>query len=119
MNTFSTYSIDFTNLTVKHKDVVSGDDWSDLICENDGQFMRDDQYICFDSNGIDVVVDFSLEVGGYVSHSRGDYWTPSYTEVEIDNVDISIKSLHIDEYEVELNSNLIDIIKVEIKKQIM
>lgn len=119
MNTFSTYSLNFNNLTIKHKDVVDIDEWSDLVYENDGSFMRDFQYICFDCDGIEVVVDYSLEVEGSISHSSGDYWTPSYTEVEIDNVNININSLNIDEYDVLLNDTLVNTLKIEIKKQIM
>lgn len=100
----TTYTINPKNLKLKHKEVF--DDWDNLICEHEGSFTSDCQYMAFDCDGIEVVVDFELSICGSVHYDRGDYWTPPSSEVEVSSVDITITSLYIDEWEVELNSGL-------------
>ena len=90
----ATYILDFNNLKIKNQQVLSVDEFQELIAE-DTEFMT--QFIQFDSNGVDVVVDFTYE----------------------SSFDIAIKSLIIDSYVVELNKQLVDTLKLEIKKQLI
>ncbi len=113
MTSVQTYSINPKNLKLKYKEVF--DDWDNLICEHEGSFASDCQYMTFDCDGIEVVVDFELCIGGSVYHEKGDYWNPSYTDVEVTSVDVTITSLHIDEWEVELNSELIKSLEKVVK----
>lgn len=101
MTTFSKYIIDFDNLKIKNQQVVSMYEWDDLISENGVQFMMNSQYIQFDCNGVDMIVDFNIQIDEQSSY------------------DIAIKSLLLDNYIVELNKQLIDTLKEEIKKQLI
>lgn len=103
----TTYQFNTKSLTLTEKDVL--EDWQDMIFENDGYFQKGDQYMKFDMSGIQIDVFFNLSVRGSISHDEGDYWTPSHTEVDIEDVDVDIDAIFIDEYEVELN----DIIKTQ------
>ena len=100
----STYSINLKNLKLKDKDVF--DDWENLICENEGSFTSDGQYMTFDCDGIEICVDFELSVCGKVYHDGGDYWTPPYTEVDVTEVDVTIQNLYVDDWEVELTREM-------------
>jgi hypothetical protein len=93
------------------------DEWLEAI-EEDGGFAAKNQYIIFNSNGIEVIVDFDISVTGNVSHSVGDWYTPSHTDVDIMDIDIDIISLHVDDWEVELNPEIEDFLKIEIKKNL-
>lgn len=109
-------------LTLEKLNLVDGDfikseDWFDLICE-DGGFTAKNQYITFNSNGNEVVVDFDLSVSGKVTHDRGDYWTPPYTDVDIKEIDLDILSVHINDWEVELNGAIETWLVSEIKKNL-
>lgn len=104
MTFISTYSVNLNNLKIKDKDVV--DDWEDLICENEGSFTRDYQYMIFDCDGIEVNVNFDLYVSGRVDYDPGDYWTPPYTDVDITDFDVTITEVYIDDYEVELTKEM-------------
>lgn len=101
MTTFSKYIIDFDNLKIKNQQVVSMYEWDDLISENGVQFMMNSQYIQFDCNGVDMIVDFNIQIDEQSSY------------------DIVIKSLLLDNYIVELNKQLTETLKVEIKKQLI
>jgi hypothetical protein len=101
MTTFSKYIIDFDNLKIKNQQVVSMYEWDDLISENGVQFMTNSQYIQFDCNGLDMIVDFNIQLDEQSSY------------------DIAIKSLLIDNIFVELNKCLTDTLKEEIKKQLV
>lgn len=102
--TSTTYQFNTKSLKLKEKDVF--EDWQDCIFENDGQFQKDDQYMMFDLNGTEVVVFFDLNVSGSISHDDGDYWTPSHTEIDIEDVDVNLTSIFIDDYEVQLNESV-------------
>ena len=101
MTTFSEYTIDFNNLKIKNQQVVNMYEWQDLIAENGFQFMMNSQYIQFDCNGIDMVVEFHAHIDEQSSY------------------DVAINSLFIDNYIVELNKQLTETLKVEIKKQLI
>ena len=117
MNFINTYTIDFENLNkVNYKDVES--DWDNLICENEGSFNREDQVISFDVNGNELVVCFELNVSGRVDYDPGDYWTPSYTDVDITDVDVYISNVYLNDNDLPLDKEDTRLLENKIQKMI-
>jgi len=117
MNNSTQYSLNFNNLEFVNGDFHSVDSWFDMICESGG-FYNQNQYMVFKSSGIEVVVDFELTVCGKVLHDPGDYWTAPSTDVDYEDVSVLVTNLHIDEWSVELNSEIKSLLEVEIKKHL-
>lgn len=117
-----TYLINFQNLEVSDKDIVSNDDFTDLILENEGSFTKDGQIIWFKSDELDkdveVSVEYEIYVSGSVDHDPGDYWTPPYTDLDINDIDIEIKSVYIDDIELELTKEIKTILLTKIKQEL-
>lgn len=117
MNFIKTYTIDFQELNnVNYKDVQ--DDWDNLICENEGSFSREDQVISFDVDGNELVVCFELNVSGRVDYDPGDYWTPSYTDVDITDVDIYISNVYLNDNDLPLDKETTRLLEKKIQKMI-
>lgn len=117
MNFINTYTIDFQQLdNVNYKDIQ--DDWDNLICENEGSFSREDQVISFDVDGNELVVCFELNVSGRVDYDPGDYWTPSYTDVDITDVDIYISNVYLNDYDLPLDKETTRLLEKKILKMI-
>jgi hypothetical protein len=114
----STYSLNLINLKLVDGYYTKSEDWDDLICENEGSFSKDEEYMIFNLDGLEVVINYELSVNGRVQHDPGDYWTPSYTEVDIIDEDITISSVTIDDYELELNKEIESLLEKEIKKNL-
>jgi hypothetical protein len=112
----STYSIDFSKLTLKDKEVVG--DWEYLICENEGQYSQDMQLVIFDYNGIEVSISFTLSLRGWYRYTPATYWEPSDGEVHITDVDFDIENVYIDDYEVELSKEVVKVLESVLKKHI-
>lgn len=109
------YTLNLNDLVLKEKEVVG--DWEELICEDeDESFTRDDQYILFDMNGIEVSVNFELSVRGRVTSDSGDYWTPPSCEVDILGVDVDVTDFFIDDYDVVLDRELSKKLELLVKK---
>lgn len=109
------YTLNLNDLVVKDKDIVK--DWEELICEDEDEcFTRDDQWILFDMNGIEVSVNFELTVRGRVTSDAGDYWTPPSCDVDIVDVDVDVTYLLIDDYEVVLDRELSKKLESIVKK---
>ena len=115
-NFISTYSMDFNSMTFKNGDFVDSNLWPNLIKEHEGIFSSEDEFMTFEYLGIELIVSFNLSVTGVTSYDPGDYWTPPYSEFEMDDADIEIKGITIDEYDVELNNEIIEQVKVIINK---
>jgi hypothetical protein len=111
-----TYSIDFSELTLKHKEVVG--DWEYLICENEGNFSEDGQMVIFDFKGIEISVYFNLSLRGWWTYTPATYWEPEDGEVRITDVDFDIEEVYIDDYQVNLTNGLIKILQEILKKSI-
>lgn len=118
-NFISTYSLNFDDLKVKldECEFTKNDCWDELICENEGSF-GEDGIIIFDLNGIEAYVNFKFYVDGIVSHDPGDYWTPPYTDVDINGVDIEIEEFYIDDIEVKLTKEMIKALTEKVEKVI-
>jgi hypothetical protein len=112
----STYSINLNNLKFKDKEVF--DDWENLICENEGSFTSDGQYMTFDCDGIEICIGFELCVSGRVYHDSGDYWNPPYTDVDITDVDVTIENLYVDDWEVVLTKEMIKSLEKAVKNNL-
>ncbi len=111
----SQYTLNLNDLVVKEKEIVS--DWEELICEDEDEyFTRDDQYILFDMNGIDVLISFELTVRGRVTSDSGDYWTPPSCEVDIVEVDIDVTDFYVDDIDVQLDKDLTRKLESLVKK---
>ena len=111
----SKYVLNLNDLVIKEKEVVS--DWEELICEDEDEyFTRDDQYILFDMNGIEVSVNFELTVRGRVYSDPGDYWTPPSCDVDIVSVEVDVSDLFIDDYDVLLDRELTKTMESLVKK---
>jgi hypothetical protein len=117
-----TYLINFQNLKVSDKDIVNNNDFEELILENEGSFTRDDQVIWFKSDDlgedVEVSVEYEIYVSGSVDYDPGDYWTPPYTDVDINDIDIEIKSVYIDDIELELTKEIETILLNKIKQEL-
>jgi len=113
-NLDTTYSLKLNNLKLQDGDYVKSSNWDEKIYESGG-FSRDDQFMVFNCDGIEVVVDFELTVAGRVSYDPGDYWTPPYTDIDFTDIEVKVKSLVVDEWEVELTKEIEDFLVKEIK----
>jgi hypothetical protein len=114
--------MDFITFNTENTKCVDGDfikdnDIADKVYE-DGSFTLDDQWMSFDCNGVSIVVDYEISVSGSSSYDSGDYWTPPSYDVDVDSVDISVTSVSIDEYEVELTSELKEIFEILVTKSL-
>lgn len=116
-NSTQIYSLNFNKMTLQDGDFIKYDDWFDKIYE-DGGFTNDYQYMIFNSNGVEIVVDFQLIVSGSIIRDNGDYYTPPSVDVDIDEYTVNITGLHVDEWEVSLNRDLEKLLEVEIKKHL-
>lgn len=116
-NSTQTYSINFDKIEFIDGDFVKGDDWFDMICE-DGGFTNYFQYMTFNSNGVEILVEFELSVSGSVTRDSGDYYNPSSVDVDINEININVTVLHVDDCEVSLTEELEKLFQVEIKKNL-
>lgn len=99
-------------------DYLPSSDFEDRIFDGEGSSSETDQFIELNCDGFSIVVSYDLYIGGSISHSRGDYWTPDHTEVEVTTVDVTINSIEIDEYEVELTKEMSKIFENIVKQLI-
>lgn len=106
MNFISTYNLDTKNLKLVDYDCTKSDSWGELICENEGSFNKEDEYLVFDMNGLELIVSYDLSVSGKIDYYPGDYYTPSFTDVEITDEDITITQVTLDDYEIEITKDL-------------
>jgi hypothetical protein len=107
--------INLNKLKLKDSDFIKSSDWEDLIIENDG-VRGENQFMIFESDGSEVIVNFDLCVSGRIYRDSGDYLNPPYTDVEITDIDVDITSLTVDEYEVKLTKEFEANLELEIKK---
>jgi len=106
MNFISTYSLNTQNLNLVDYDCAKSNSWEDLVCENEGYFSREGEFLAFDMDGFELVIFYDLSVSGKIDYDPGDYYTPSYTDVEITDEDITVTQVTLDEYDIELTKDL-------------
>lgn len=99
-------------------DYVPSSDFESEVSEHDGSFYEDIQYVDFDVDGINVGVTYSLCVDGHTFYDGGDYFTPPYSCIDIDNVDIDVTEVLINETPVELTPQLSKLFEKIIEEKI-
>lgn len=99
-------------------DYIKSSEFENIIFDGEGDSSETDQFVELECDGFNIVVIYDLYVDGTISYSRGDYWTPDYTEVDVDTIDVTIKSIEIDEYEVELTKEMATIFETIVKQLI-
>lgn len=106
MNFISTYNLNPKDLKFLDSDCIKSQDWEELICENEGSFSREGEYMIFDMNGIELVISYDLSVSGRIDYDPGDYYTPPSCDIDISYEDISVTDVTLDEYDIELTKEL-------------
>lgn len=99
-------------------DYIKSSEFEDRIFDGEGSSSETDQFVSLQCDGFNIVVTYDLYIDGSISYSRGDYWTPDYTEVDVNNVDVTIKSIEIDEYEVQLTKEMALLFETIVKQLI-
>jgi hypothetical protein len=108
------YTINPSNFKFTDGEYIASGDFADYISDNVS--LSEDQWISFDCNGVEVVVNYKLSVSASIYEDRGDYWTPTHKSLDISDISCEIKDIYIDGYELELNSDIESIFLKEIKK---
>ena len=105
MDKMVSYSLKTSNLKLKGGDFNGSSNWDEAIMEYGG-IMENNQYMAFDCDGIEVVIDFELCVSGQVVYDRGDYLTPPFKDIDVSEISVSISSLVVDGWEVEMTDEI-------------
>jgi len=118
-NFISTYSLDPSKIKEPIDfDCKKSEDWEELICENEGRFIRESEFMAFEVDGLDLVISYDLEVSGRIEYDPGDYYTPPYSDFEITYETIDVTEVTLDDYEIELTKELKDLFSEVIKKNL-
>ena len=118
-NFISTYSLDSSRINkLVDSDCKKSDEWEELICENEGRFIRESEFMAFEVDGLDLVITYDLEVSGRIEYDPGDYYTPPYSDCEITNEDIDVTEVTLDDYNIELTKELKSLFSEVIKKNL-
>jgi hypothetical protein len=118
-NFVSTYSLDLSKINnLVDSDCKKTDEWEELICENEGHFSREGEFMLFEVDELYLVVSYNLEVSGRIDYDPGDYWTPPYSDYEITYEDIDVTEVTLDDYNIELTKELKELFSEVIKKNL-
>ncbi len=118
MNFISTYSLNTKELELVDSDCAKYQDWDELICENDGRFCREGEFMLFSINGLDLVVSYDLDVSAKIDYDPGDYYTPPYMDIDITDESIDVTEVTLDDYNIELTKELRLLFSELIKKNL-
>ncbi len=99
-------------------DCSKKDDWEELICENEGRFSREGEFMAFEVDGLDLVIVYDLDVSGRIEYDPGDYYTPPYSDCEITNESIDVTEVTLDDYNIELTKELKQLFSEVVKKNL-
>ena len=99
-------------------DYLPSSEFENRVFDGEGSSSETDQFIELNCDGFNILVIYDLYIDGSISYSRGDYWTPNCTEVDVTTVDVAIKSIEIDEYDVELTKEISEIFENIVKQLI-
>jgi hypothetical protein len=118
-NFVSTYSLDLSRINnLVDSDCIKSDNCEDLICENEGHFIREGEFMTFEVDGLELVIYYDLEVSGKIDYDPGDYFTPPYSDFEITSEDINVMEVTLDDYNIELTKELKELFSEVIKKKL-
>lgn len=99
-------SLNYKEISIIDGDYTHSDNWAEVM---DSDYLEQrDCWLSFNSNGFEVTIDFDFSVSATSSYSPGDYYSPAEESFEVDSVDITIKSMEIDGYNVPLTNELIN-----------
>lgn len=112
------YSVDFQKLELVERIGLDNTDISELLYENEGSFTKEDQTMIFRENGIEVDVTYNIYVSGNITSESGDYWTPSYTEVDIDDIEVDIVSVNIEGEEYLATNDILEMLSNRIESEL-
>ncbi len=99
-------------------DCSKKEDWEELICENEGRFSREGEFMAFEVDGLDLVIVYDLDVSGRIEYDPGDYYTPPYSDCEITNESIDVTEVTLDDYNIELTKELKQLFSEVVKKNL-
>ena len=107
----SIIEIDFSNLEERYYDgdYSSYDDFGELIDKYEGRFNLEQSLsydLSDDSTEYLLNIYYNLEVSGYNSYCPGDFWTPPDSSLEIEETNVTLVSVDINEFELELFEDL-------------
>jgi hypothetical protein len=67
-----------------------------MVYENEGSFTEKDQYMSFEYDDVEVILNYELYVDGTIEEESGDWWTPGSCEVFVTDTDITITEVFVD-----------------------
>ena len=118
-NFISTYSLDLSRVdNLVDYDFLKSEDWEELICENEGHFSREGEFMAFEVDGLDLVISYDLEVSGRIEYDPGDYYNPPYSDFEITDETIDVTNVTLNDYDIELTKELKELFSEVIKKNL-
>ena len=118
-NFISTYSLDPSRINILvDSDCKKSDEWEELICENEGHFSRESEFMAFEVDGFNLVITYDLSVSGRIEYDPGDYYNPPYSDCEITYEDIDVTEVTLDDYNIELTKDLKSLFSEVIKKNL-
>jgi len=104
--------------TLNCKDFTPSSEFENLVFDGEGFASLTDEFMDLSCDGFNIVVTYNVNLSGHIFYERGDYWTPDYTSVDVDDVDITITAISIDEYEVDLTKELVSVFEKVVKQLI-
>lgn len=115
----STYSLDLNRInTLVDFDFLKSEDWEEMICENEGHFSREGEFMIFEVDDLDLVITYDLEVSGKSDYDPGDYYNPPSSDFEITEESIDVVQVTLDDYNIELTKELKQLFSEVIKKNL-
>jgi hypothetical protein len=118
-NFVSTYSLEINKINeVVDFDCLKAEGWEELICENEGHFSREGEFMSFEVDGLNLTIVYDLSVSGRIDYDPGDYYNPPYSDFEITYEAIDVTEVTLDDYEIELTKELKDLFSEVIKKNL-
>ena len=116
MNTYLLDTRKINNLV--DSDCKKSDEWEELIYENEGHFSREGEFMLFDVDGLDLLINYDIEVSGRIDYDPGDYFTPPCSDYEITYEAIDVTEVILDDYNIELTKELKKLFSEVIKKKL-
>lgn len=97
--------INIDKLILSDGNYIKSDDFLNVIYDNEGSYTSNDEEINFISDDSEISIKYSLYIEGSITEEFGDWETPGYTDVSINEFDIDIKSITIDELKVDVDND--------------
>ena len=111
-------NIEISKLNYVEGQFIPSKDFSDYIDE-DTQFQSVEGYLYFNTEDeICFDINFEQNISGYITGCPGDNWTPSSYSAVIEDHNFNIISLEIDGKEVELTTEIENILNSMVSEKI-